>query len=190
MAKINLLPWREALRKELQQQFYVAMGGFVVLVLGICVAIHLANVQRITYQQSRNGLIESEIFKLDKKLEEIKLLDKEKQKLKARIESIERLQGNRPLIVRLFDEIVTSLPEGVSLTSITQKGPAITINGVAESNARVSSLMKKLDASEWLEKIVLDVIEAKDDSEKNASHFTFTLRFNQVILGEEGGDET
>jgi type IV pilus assembly protein PilN len=188
MAKINLLPWREARRKELQQQFYATVGMFVVLTLCVWGTVHFYNTQRIDYQQSRNDILDTEIVKLDKKIERIKRLEKEKQRLKARIEAIEQLQGNRPLIVRLFDEMVTSLPEGVSLVSVTQKGKAVTINGVAQSNARVSSFMRKLEESDWLEDPQLQIIEAKDDQGQRVSNFT--MRFNQVIPGtSEDGEE-
>lgn len=189
MAKINLLPWREELRKERQQEFYATVGLFVVLTLCAWGGVHFYNTQRIDYQQSRNDILNTEIVKLDKKIEEIKRLEKEKQRLKARIEAIEQLQGNRPLIVRLFDEMVTSLPEGVSLVSVTQKGKAVTINGVAQSNARVSSFMRKLEESDWLGEPQLEIIEAKDDQGQRVSNFT--MRFNQVIPGasEEGEEE-
>ena len=187
MAKINLLPWREELRKELQQQFYATVGMFVVLTLCVWGAVHFFNTQRIDYQLSRNTTLDAEIVKLDKKIEEIQRLEKEKQRLKARIEAIEQLQGNRPLIVRLFDELVTSLPEGVSLKSVTQKGKTVTINGVAQSNARVSSFMRKLEASNWLADPQLDVIEATDTQGQRVSNFT--MRFNQVVAKAAGEEE-
>lgn len=188
MAKINLLPWREELRKERQQEFYATVGFFIVLTLCAWGTVHFYNTQRIDYQQSRNDILDTEIVKLDKKIEEIQRLEKEKQRLKARIEAIEQLQGNRPLIVRLFDEMVTSLPEGVSLVSVTQKGKAVTINGVAQSNARVSSFMRKLEESDWLGDPQLQIIEAKDDQGQRVSNFT--MRFNQVIPGaSEDGEE-
>ena len=179
MAKINLLPWREELRNERQQAFYTTMGLFAVLTLCVWGAIHFVNTSRIEYQQLRNDFLKVEIVKLDKKIEEIKRLEREKQRLKARIDAIERLQGNRPLIVHLFDEMVTSLPEGVSIKSVKQKGPAITISGVAQSNARVSSFMRKLKASKWLGNPQLDVIQAQNDKGQRVSNFT--MRFNQVI---------
>lgn len=179
MAKINLLPWREELRKERQQTFYSTMGLFAVLTLCLWGAIHFVNTSRIDYQQVRNDFLNVEIVKLEKKIEEIKRLEKEKQRLKARIDAIERLQGNRPLIVHLFDEMVTSLPEGVSIKSVKQKGPAITISGVAQSNARVSSFMRKLKASKWLGNPQLDVIQAQNEQGQRVSNFT--MRFNQVI---------
>lgn len=187
MAKINLLPWREALRKERQQQFYSTMGVFVVITLCAWGVYHFYNTLRVDYQDSRNLILNVEITKLDKKIKEIKRIEKEKERLKARIEAIEQLQGNRPLIVRLFDELVTSLPEGVSLVSVKQKGKAITISGVAQSNARVSSFMRKLQDSDWLGDPQLDVIQAKNDKGQRVSNFT--MRFNQVIPKASGEDE-
>lgn len=187
MARINLLPWRDALRKERQQQFFATIGAFIVLTFCVWSVIHFLNTQRIDYQQSRNGEIDAEIVKLDEKIEEIKRLEKEKEKLKARIDAIEQLQGNRPLIVRLFDELVTSLPEGVSLVTIKQAGKAITIVGVAQSNARVSSFMRKLEDSTWLENPQLDVIEAKSEQGHRISNFT--MRFDQVVSRTSGEEE-
>lgn len=187
MAKINLLPWREALRKERQQQFYSTMGVFVVITLCAWGVYHFYNTLRVDYQESRNLFLNVEITKLDKKIKEIKLIEKEKERLKARIEAIEQLQGNRPLIVRLFDELVTSLPEGVSLVSVKQSGKAITISGVAQSNARVSSFMRKLQDSDWLDDPQLDVIQAKNDKGQRVSNFT--MRFKQVIPKASGEDE-
>lgn len=186
MAKINLLPWREELRKELQQQFYATVGAFIVLTLCIWGAIHFINTQRIEYQETRNQFLNEQIAHLDKKIKEIERLEKEKERLKARIAAIEQLQGNRPLIVRLFDEMVTSLPDGVSLVNVKQVGKAITITGVAQSNARVSSFMRKLEDSAWLSDPQLDVIQAKDDQGQRLSNFT--MRFKQVIPNAPGED--
>lgn len=187
MARINLLPWREALRKERQQQFFATMGVFVAITLCIWGAVHFVNTQRIEYQEMRNQFLTTQIELLDKKIAEIERLEKEKQRLKARIEAIERLQGNRPLIVHLFDEMVTSLPEGVSIVSVQQKGKAITISGIAQSNARVSSFMRKLEASAWLGDPQLEVIQAKDAQGQRLSNFT--MRFNQVIPGASDNEE-
>ena len=187
MAKINLLPWRDELRKELQKQFYTTVGAFVVLTLCTWGAIHFINTQRIEYQQTRNQFLNEQITHLDKKIKEIERLEKEKQRLKARIDAIEQLQGNRPLIVRLFDELVTSLPDGVSIVTVKQAGKAITISGVAQSNARVSSFMRKLEGSDWLTDPQLDVIQAKDEEGQRLSNFT--MRFNQVIPKAPGAEE-
>ncbi len=179
MAKINLLPWREAQRKEKQQEFFVMLGLGAALAAVIVLLVHVYHSQLIEAQQDRNKFLEDQISQLDKKIEEIKQLESEKDKLLARMRAIEQLQGNRPLIVRFFDELVRSLPEGVSISAISQSGQAITINGEAQSNARVSSLMRNLESSEWLTSPQLDIIQVKDTNETRIS--SFTLRFDQVI---------
>ena len=189
MARINLLPWREALRKEKQTEYLTTIALFAVLAAVIWGGVHWYHTQVIEYKNSRLTFIESQIAVLDKKIKEIKRLEKEKERLLARMRAIERLQGNRPLVVRLFDEIVKSLPEGVSLEKLTQKGRKVTINGVAQSNARVSSFMRNLEKSEWLKNP--DLIETK--SKEGTKLSNFTLRFQQVVPkqqeeGEEGDE--
>jgi type IV pilus assembly protein PilN len=178
MAKINLLPWREALRKEKQKEFGMLMGLGAVLAAIIVILVHVFYAQKIEAQQERNKFLKDEIANLDKKIKEIKHLEDEKEKLLARMRAIEQLQGNRPLIVRFFDELVGSLPEGVSVTNISQKGKSITINGEAQSNARVSSFMRKLESSLWLESPQLDIIQVKGDGDVRIS--SFKMRFKQV----------
>ena len=189
MSKINLLPWREELRKEKQQEFFVLVGVVAVLAVAAWGAVHFYHTQLIDYHKSRNMYLEQEIAKLDQKIKEIEELEREKERLLARMRAIEQLQGNRPLIVRFFDELVRTLPEGVSLLSVTQKGNQITINGVAQSNARVSNFMRNLENSEWLKDPSLDVIQAKDEAGQRISNFT--LKFSQVVPtageDEEGG---
>jgi len=180
MAKINLLPWREDLRKEKQQEFLVMLVFFALIAVVIWGGIHVYHVNLINHQLSRNQFVNDQITFLDKKIAEIQELEREKQKLLDRMRAIEQLQGNRPLIVHLFDELVTSLPEGVSVTSITQQGEKITINGEAQSNARVSSFMRNLEASDWLANPQIDVIQARNAT-GGIRISSFTLRFNQVI---------
>ena len=183
MARINLLPWREALRKQRQQEFLITTGFFAVVTLCGWGFVHFVNTQRIQYQESRNEFMSEQIQYLEKKIEEIAVLEAEKVKLKQRIAAIEQLQSNRPLVVRLFDEIVTSLPEGVSIISVKQSGSAITITGIAESNARVSSYMRRLDSSDWLAEPRLDVIQSQDQQGQRRSNFT--MHFKQVIPSDE-----
>jgi type IV pilus assembly protein PilN len=179
MAKINLLPWREAQRKEKQQEFFAMLGFGAIVAAVIVIAIHFYHSQLIEAQQQRNKYLEDQISLLDKRIEEIKQLENEKEKLLARMRAIEQLQGNRPLIVRFFDELVRSLPEGVSVANISQSGQAITINGEAQSNARVSSFMRNLESSKWLTAPQLDIIQVKNANDVRIS--SFTLRFDQVI---------
>lgn len=186
MAKINLLPWREVKRKEKQKEFFIMLGLVAIGGLGIWFMVHLFHNQLIDRQLDRNQFIVTETANLDKKIAEIQELEKEKQRLLDRMRAIEQLQGNRPLIVRFFDELVASLPDGVSVTSITQQANNITITGEAQSNARVSSFLRNLESSEWLANPALDIIQAKNASGTRISGFT--LRFQQVIPNADEDD--
>ena len=187
MAHINLLPWREELRKEKQKEFASLIGGFALLAVVAVGGVHIFHVNLIEKQQARNKFLEVNIADLDKKIKEIEALEKEKQRLIDRIRAIEGLQSNRPLIVRFFDELIASLPDGVSITKVEQKGDGITINGEAQSNARVSSFMRNLETSQWLKDPQLDIIQSKDSSGMHLS--SFTLRFKQVIPKAEGEED-
>ncbi len=188
MAHINLLPWRDELRKEKQKEFGILILSFVAVAGLIVGTLHLYQNARIDRQKARNAYIEAETKKLDAKIKEIEALTKERDRLIARMKAIEGLQRNRPLVVRLFDELVESLPEGVNVSQITQKENQITITGEAQSNARVSSFMRNLETSEWLQNPQLDIIQAKD--EKGVRISTFTLRFSQIIPKAEEDEES
>ena len=188
MARINLLPWREELRKEQQKEFFFLIGGFAIIAVAGVAMFHIYNVSRIETQQQRNQYMTTKIAELDKKIQEIEQLEKDKQRLIDRIRAIEGLQSNRPLIVRFFDELITSLPDGVSVTKILQQGDSITINGEAQSNARVSSFMRNLESSKWLKDPKLDIIQSKDASGTRIA--SFTLSFKQVIPKAEGEEDT
>jgi type IV pilus assembly protein PilN len=188
MSTINLLPWREAKRKELQAQFMMMLGVVALLAASVWGAIHFYHVQLIEVENSRISYIDRNIAAVDKKIEEIKELEKEKERLLSRMRAIEQLQGNRPLIVRLFDEMVTSLPEGVTVTKVTQRGSSITINGLAQSNARVSSFMRKLEGSDWLAKPDLKIIQESEVGGDKPVNM-FTLSFTQVIPKVQEADD-
>lgn len=149
MANINLLPWRERQREELKQLFFIQLGVAAVLagaVLGVVYIIINANTQQ---QNTANSYLRDQITVLDGKLTEIRQLQDQKKALSARMTVIQELQGNRPVIVRLFDELVRTLPDGVYYNSISRTNDVISLEGVAESNSRISALMRDLDASEW-----------------------------------------
>ncbi len=148
MARINLLPWREELRKEQQRQFLTIMGLSVVLMILIILAVHIQYANLISTQNKRNQFLVAQIAEVDAQIKEIEKLERDKQSLQARISVIQQLQGNRPEIVHLFDEIARILPQGLYLKSIEQKGKTITIVGYAQSNARVSAFMRNIDASD------------------------------------------
>lgn len=185
MARINLLPWRVEQRKQKQQEFLSLVGATAVVAAIIVGIVHFYNNQLIDQQLNRNNFLRGQNAFLDKRIAEISELEKEKQRLLDRMRAIERLQTNRPLIVRFFDELVNSLPEGVSVVKLTQQGQIFMIEGVAQSNARVSSMMRNLEASQWLRNPQLDIIQAIDESGTRVSKFT--LRFNQVIPAIEEG---
>ncbi len=187
MAKINLLPWREALRKEKQQEFFIMLGIVAVVAVVIIGMVHVYHSHLIEAQQLRNQFLEDQTALVDRKIEEIQELEQEKQRLLDRMRAIEKLQGDRPLIVRFFDELITSLPDGVSVKSISQKGTDITIVGEAQSNARVSSFMRNLESSDWLANPQLDIIQSTDAEGTRISNFT--LRFGQVIPQAEDEED-
>jgi type IV pilus assembly protein PilN len=187
MATINLLPWREERRRERKRQFFIILGTAAGITLGIIVLVHGLFTQLIEHQQVRNKYIEDQIALLDKKITEIRELEKEKQRLLDRIRAIETLQTSRPVIVHLFDELVTTLPEGVFLTEISQQGDAIAIKGVAQSNARVSSFMRNIEVSPWLKSPHLEVVEATAQDGRRLSNFT--LKVQHVIQTAKQEDQ-
>ena len=186
MANINLLPWREEQRKELTQQFIIVMGVCAAFTAMIIFGVHIFISNQIDYQVDRNNFLKNEITRLDKELKQIADLENTKEKLLSRMEVIQSLQQRRPQIVHLFDELVRTLPEGIYLNSIAQKGNKLTITGVAESNGRVSAYMRNIDASDWMETPKLKVIKTKDGSFKN-SEFTLTTS-QSAPKSSTGGD--
>jgi type IV pilus assembly protein PilN len=161
MARINLLPWRAERRKARQKEFVgmlglAALGG--VLASFLIVTWYSG---RISNQNGRNEYLRSEITKVDAQITEIEELDRKKDKLLARKEVIEQLQANRSQMVHLFDSLVRTIPDGVTLTSIKQEGDVLTLGGRSQSNARVSTYMRNLEASGWMTNPDLNIIEAK-----------------------------
>ncbi len=160
MARINLLPWREERRKQRQQEFFVLLGiSAVAAVVVVFIAMWFIGTQ-IDAQNERNQTLEREIKALDAQIAEIEQLDRQRDRLIARKEIIEQLQGTRTQMVHLFDELVRTLPDGIKLQSIKQTGTTLTLDGFAQSNARVSAYMRRLDASDWLQKSEIAKIEA------------------------------
>ena len=161
MARINLLPWRAERRKSRQKEF-VGMLGLAALA-GVLVAFLVYSYYggRISGQTERNDYLQGEITKVDGQIKEIEALDEKKSKLLARKEVIEQLQSNRSQMVHLFDSLVRTIPDGVTLTAIKQEGDILTLSGRSQSNARVSTYMRNLESSGWMTKPDLNVIEAK-----------------------------
>ncbi len=181
MPQINLLPWREELRKRRNKDFGVTAFIVAALMAGVAYGVHWHFQQRIDFQKERNIFLETQIASLDKKIKEIEDLDREKERLLARMRIIQQLQTSRPEIVHVVDSIVTSLPEGVFYTKIEQKGRAIGMTGIAQSNARVSSLMRQLESSEWFENPNLVEIKAipQPGATEDIKLSNFTLKVTQ-----------
>ena len=147
MSSINLLPWRDELRRERKRAFlgYLAIAALLgVLVLALW--IHLIGL-RIETQQARNALLNREIAAMDAQVKEIRELKKRREQVLARMRVIQELQANRPDIVRVFDELVRVIPPGVYLESLSRQGDNITMVGYAESNNRISSFMRAMESS-------------------------------------------
>ncbi|VAW79062.1 Type IV pilus biogenesis protein PilN [hydrothermal vent metagenome] len=187
MAHINLLPWREELRKEQQQQFAVVGAGTAIVGALLILLTHMQMNGLIDQQNNRNKYLQTEISALDEKIATIKNLEKTKADLLARMDIIQQLQHSRPQSVHLMDELVYTMPDGVFLSTISQKGSALTLVGVAQSNARVSAYMRNIDNSEWIGKPRLDVIETKEEDNRRTA--TFVLRANQVAPSENTDEE-
>lgn len=166
MPKINLLPWREELRKRRRNQFFMALGGAAVGAAVTVLASSFVMGRIIANQEARNDLLKTEIAALDKRIAEIVDLENKKDRLLARMEIIEQLQRSRPEIVHVFDELVRTLPDGVYLTSVKETGRRLEIHGNAESNTRVSAFMRNIDKSKWLTHPDLEIVEVKDANAK------------------------
>lgn len=176
MAHINLLPWREEERKRKRNEFYTITGGVSLLMGVIGLAIHIYVGGIVDYQISRNNLLNDEIKRVDAKIKQIKDLEKKKEQLISRMRIIERLQSNRPEVVHVFDELARIVPEGLYIETMEQHGRVLTINGRAQSNARVSAFMRSLEASEWFASPSLTVITTKGKSTSRYREFTLQVK--------------
>ena len=185
MPAINLLPWREAERKKRQRDFGVALGGAVVAAIAAIMLTLFTYSQMISSQEARNDRLTEEIAVLDKDISEIDALERQKERLLARMEIIDQLQKSRPEIVHLFDELSRQLPEGVYLTGMKQTGSRVEIRGVAQSSTRVSALMRQIDASEWLTDPEVERVETKATGSKRQSEFVVYLKQRQPDAEDE-----
>lgn len=172
MARINLLPWREWDRKRKQREFAgIAAAGAILAAVGVMV-VHFQMDSMVSVQEERNSFLQGEIKTLESRIEKIKDLETTKDKLLARMSVIQELQSNRPLSVHLMDELVRTLPDGVHLKKFAQKGSVLTLDGAAQSNARVSAYMRNIDGSLWVGAPKLNVIETKTEDRRRIAEFT------------------
>jgi type IV pilus assembly protein PilN len=174
MPRINLLPWRDAQRKERKLAFSVALGVSALAAGVTAFAVYLAFGSMIEGQEARNERLRTEIKAVDKQIEEINNLETSKQKFIARMTIIEQLQRSRPEIVHVFDEIVRTLPDGVYLTGVKQNSTRLRFEGIAQSSTRVSSFMRNIDGSDWLKNPELEVVQTSKGNSTGGSSFTLT----------------
>ncbi len=188
MPSINLLPWREEERKQRQRDFGVATAGAVVAAIAFVVGTIFFYSQMISGQQERNKRLTDEIVELEKSITEIDGLERQKERLLARMEIIEQLQKSRPEIVHLFDEIVEQLPEGVYLSAMKQTGSRVEIRGVAQSSTRVSALMRQIDSSEWLSDPEVERVETTQSGASRQAQFVVYLKQQRSGAEMEEGE--
>jgi type IV pilus assembly protein PilN len=183
MIRVNLLPHREEKRKRRQQQFTVLGGIAAVLGLLVAASVWLFFDQQVTQQQANVAYMKAEIDKLDKQIEEIRKIREETASLLAKKQVVESLQSNRSEPVQLLDQLLRQLPEGVYLKSVKQVGPKVNVMGYAQSNARVSTLMRNLGASPYLENpelIEIKAVDAPDKSGNRVNEFSMNISIKRA----------
>lgn len=190
MPSINLLPWRQDLRRRRQREFAVGIAAALILAGLVALLSWITVDSMIGAQQRKNDLLKTEISALDKQIQEIQALEEQKRQMLARMEIIEKLQRSRPEVVHVFDQIVRCLPEGVYLNSVKQTGRKLEIAGVAQSSTRVSSFMRNIDASDTLSAPELKIIQTRRDNAPGAE-FTLLaqLRSTESALGSAASSE-
>ena len=183
MIRINLLPHREEKRKRRQQQFLVLAGIAGILGLLLAGGVWAFLDSQVSQQQANVNYLKGEIAKLDKEIEEIKKIREETASLLAKKQVVESLQSNRSEPVQLLDQLLRQLPDGVYLKSIQQKGPKVNITGYAQSNARVSTLMRNLGASPYLENpelVEIKAVPAPDKSGNRVNEFNMNISIKRA----------
>jgi type IV pilus assembly protein PilN len=183
MARINLLPWREELRRKRRDEFLVLLSIAALIAVCVGVGVHMYYDGLIRYQNQRNTFLEQRIAQLAIKIKEIAEIEKRRDKLVERIRAIEQLQEERPGIVKLFDALVQTLPESVSLNSFVQKDRSLVFQGIATSNARVSNYMKRMEGSEVIGGPKLEFIETK--TKEGNRYADFQLKAEQKVAKAE-----
>jgi len=179
-ARVNLLPHRTERRNRAKRHFAIVSAGTAVVGLLIVGLVHSYYAEQISNQEGRNQFLKSEIGKLDKEIAEINKLKDEIQALLARKQIIETLQADRAQTVHLLDELVKQMPEGVFLKSITQKGMRVQLVGYAQSNARVSTLMRNVEASRWLGDPELIEVKSAALDKRRISEFTMFVSLKRA----------
>lgn len=190
MIRINLLPHRQIRRAERQRQFTLMIVAAAVAAAVIVFLGQTFIVAETDSQNSRNARLNEAIVKLDKQIEEIKQLKDKIQEVLERKQVVENLQSNRSQAVGILDELTRQLPEGMYLSSIKQQGPTITLEGIADTNARVATLVRNLSGSQWLESPALVEIKAIQVNNLKANNFILTVKLKVQKLPESGSTAT
>ncbi|HZJ92699.1 MAG TPA: PilN domain-containing protein [Thiopseudomonas sp.] len=176
MVRINLLPWREQLREERKQRFFIILAGVCILAVAVIFLADQYFKAKVTQQNARNAYVLQENTVLDSRIKEISELKTRRQQLVERMKIIQDLQANRPIAARVFDQLVRTLPEGVYFTDLKMQGRSIFIEGAAESNNLISSLMRNQDASDWLAApSLIEVKAVSADKSEQVSTFKLTV---------------
>ncbi len=175
MATINLLPWRELAREENKKKFFVGLIGVGVIALLLMLLVHVVMDYKINSQKQRNNFLRNQVSVLAAKLKLIQGYQKQKESLIMRMNIIQELQANRPLLVHFFDELVDALPQGIYLEKVTRIRTKIILQGFADSNTNVSSLMRHIDVSPWMKKSSLSEIKTGKIKGKDVSEFNVEL---------------
>lgn len=183
MIRLNLLPHREQKRQARKRQFISLSISIAILGLAIVALVHVILSAQIENQQSRNALLKSEIAKLDAQIKEIDKLREQTQALLARKQVVETLQTNRTDAVHLLDQIVRQLPDGIYLRSVKQVDTRVTLVGYAQSNARVSTLMRNIESSPWLQKpelVEIRSVALPGANGQRVNEFTLNMQIKRV----------
>jgi type IV pilus assembly protein PilN len=186
--RINLLPYRELLRRERRQRFYLVSGLMIGLGVAIGIVGHLLMAGKIEHQESRNRFLQAEIKTLEAEIKEIANLRSQINALIARKQVIETLQGNRVQPVHMFNDLAAQIPEGAYVRTLRQSGSRVTLNGHAQSNARVSHLMRSLDATPTMTNPALAEVKAVNSGGRRLSEFTLSVGL--VRLPVPGAEST
>lgn len=187
MANVNLLPWREIQRQEKKKEFLIVLGMVAAVALLLAVVWGYWVNWQIDWQADRNNLLKREIAVLDEKVKEIKELKLRRQQVLERMDVIKALQGNRPGVVKVFDEFVRSVPSGVFFVEVKRVGENVALVGFAESNNRISTLMRQLDASDRFKEPNLTKVDADDTLGEQGSRFELQVRLD-MTLDEDKAD--
>lgn len=185
MPRVNLLPWRDEIRQDRERRFYISLAIAAALMVATVGIVQLVINGVIADQQARNTIITTEISRLNKQIKEIDELQAQKDALLARMNIIQSLQGTRPLVVHLFDDLVRALPDGAYTSSIAQSGNKLVIEGFAQSNARVSAFMRNIENSQWLAEPTLTVIRTAESARGKTSQFTLRAKQWSPVADED-----